>query len=204
MTNWGYHHTYPISSCQHKWLIKSHSRLLFLFWIYFRDRNRHLTHLSAPNRRFIILDTNATEFLCSPLFFWCFGIPEILSPQFNSLDFNLSSDRSDLIFLLLNLGFIQYLAIYHSISYFWCVIFQFRSRGGRMITSLNWSSTQSESHCLGHLVPILCPHHSGHLITRGIFSSSFWHLCHLLHLMIIWSKLITFLIWVCWTGIGIV
>ena len=124
--------------------------------------------------------------------------------QFNSLGFNFSSDRSDLIFLRLNLGFIQYLAIYCSTSYFWCVIFQFRSRGGRMITSLNWISTQSESHCLEHLVPILCPRHLGHLITWGIVFPSFWHLCHLLHLLIIWSHLITFLIWVCWTGIGTV
>ena len=47
-------------------------------------------------------------------------------------------------------------------------------------------------------------HHSGHLITRGIMFPSFWHLCHLLHLLISWSNLITFLIWVCRTGIGTV
>ena len=37
----------------------------------------------------------------------------------------------------------------------------------------------------------LCPCHLGHLITWGIMSPSFWHLCHLL---IIWAHLITFLI----------
>ena len=42
-----------------------------------------------------------------------------------------------------------------------------------MITSLNWTSTPFESHCLGHLVPILCPHHLGNLITRGILSPLF-------------------------------
>ena len=86
---------------------------------------------------FKILDIDAIECLCNPNFFDTLEIPEILSPQFNSLDFNFSSDRSDPIFLLLNLGSIQSLAIYCSTSYFWCVIFRFRSRGGRMITSLN-------------------------------------------------------------------
>ena len=121
-----------------------------------------------------------------------------------NLGFNFSSDRSDPIFLLLNLGSIQYLAIYCSTSYFWCVIFRFRSRGGRMITSLNWISTHLNLIAWGIWFP------SYVLVTWGISSlgascsPSFWHLCHLLHLMIIWSHLITFLIWVCWTGIGTV
>ena len=58
--------------------------------------------------------------------------------SFHFLVFNFSSDHYDPIFLLLNLGFIQYLAIYCFTSYFWCVIFRFRSRGGRIITSLNF------------------------------------------------------------------
>ena len=67
-------------------------------------------------------------------------------------------------------------------SYFWCVIFQFFSRGGRMITSLN-------TYCSGHLVPILCPSHLGHLITWGFLFPSIWHLYHLSYLFINWSTL---------------
>ena len=111
--------------------------------------------------------------LVQSTFFWYYRIPELLSTSLYSIDFNFSSDRSNPIFLLLILGFIQYLAIYCSTSYFWCVIFRFRSRGGRMITSLNWTSTPAESHCLGHLVPILCPYHLGHLITWGIWFPSY-------------------------------
>ena len=84
---------------------------------------------------------------------------------FNFLVFNFSSDHYDPIFLLLNLGFIQYLAIYCLTSYFWCVISRFRSRGGRMITSLNYISTQSKSDCSEHLAPI-----SYVLVTWGISS----------------------------------
>ena len=148
---------------------------------------------------FKILDTKRAWTLVQFTFFWSSRIPAILSTPFNSIVFNFSSDRSDLIFLLLNLGFIQSLVIYCFTSYFWCVIFQVRSRGGRMITSLNWISTHFESHCLGHLVPILCPCHLGHLITRGIMFPSFCFIC-----WINWSTCITFLIWVCWTGIGTV
>ena len=153
---------------------------------------------------FRILDTDAIEFLCSPHFSDILGFQKSFHLNSIHLASNFFSNHSDLIFILLNLSFLQHLLIYFFTSYFWCVISRFRSRGGRMITPLNWISTQSKSHCLGHLVPILCPCHLGHLITRGIVFPSFWHLCHLLHLLIIWSHLITFLIWVCWTGIGTV
>ena len=144
--------------------------------------------------------------LVQSTFLWYSWIPQILSPQFNSLHFNFSFDHSDLIFILLNLGSIQSLTLNYFTSYFWCVIFRFRSRGGRMITSLNWILTHLESYLLGasgsHLMTSL--------ITWGISSlgascsPSFWHLCHLLHLLISWSKLITFLIWVKGTSIGTV
>ena len=142
--------------------------------------------------------------------FWYSRIPEILSTPFNSVDFNFSSDHSDPFFLLLNLGSIQSFAIYCSTSYFWCVISRSRSRGGRMITSYNWISTSFSVLLLGasgsHLMSssLGASHHLGHLITRGIVSPSFRHLCHLLHLMISWSNIITFLVRVRWTGIGIV
>ena len=165
MTNWGYHHAYLISSRLHTMI----DYILFL-------------------ATWAILDPFSGSQLTS-------DTPKCGFPKsFHFLVFNFSSDHYDLIFLLLNRGFIQYLAIHCFTSYFWCVIFRFRSRGGRMITSLNYISTQSESHFLGHLVPILCPCHLGHLITRGIMFPSFWHLCHLLHLLIILSHLITCLI----------
>ena len=54
---------------------------------------------------FKISGTDTIECLCNPNFSNTLGIPEILSTQFNSLDLKFSYDHSDLIFILLNLGF---------------------------------------------------------------------------------------------------
>ena len=76
---------------------------------------------------FQILDTDAIECLCSPHFSDILGF--LKSFHLDSIDFNLSSNRSDLIFLLLNLGFIQYLAIYRFISYSGVSSFDFAPEG---------------------------------------------------------------------------
>ena len=114
-----------------------------------------------PKLHFKISTTDAIECLCSPLFSDVLGF--LTSFQLNSIQL---TSYSLLIILILSFfyyifGFFKYLVIYCSTSYFWCVIFQFHSQGGMMITSLNWISTQSESHCLGHLVSILCSHFWG-------------------------------------------
>ena len=71
MTNWGYHHAYLISSWLHKWLIISHSWLLGPFWIHFRDRNRHLTHLSVdPEILSTFLSSISLLIVLIPSFFY--------------------------------------------------------------------------------------------------------------------------------------
>ena len=116
--------------------------------------------------------------LVQSTFSWYFRIPEVLSLPLDSLDFNFSSDHSDPIFLQLNLDFLESLAIYFSTSYFWCVISRSRSRGGRMITSLNWISIHLESYLLGafgsHLMflSLGASHHLGHHVPLFLTSLS--------------------------------
>ena len=104
------------------------------------------------------------------------------------LSISLPRGQDDYIIELHCLGhLVPYSTSYFFTSYFWCIIFRFRSWGGKMITSFElhfnsiyiWLFGASSSH-------FLCPCHLGHLITWGIMSLSFWHLCHQL---IIWAHL---------------
>ena len=143
--------------------------------------------------------------LVQSTFFWYSRIPEILSTSiwFNWLQYSLLIVLIPSFFCwILALFSILLSTVLHHIS--GVSSFNFAPEGAGWLH--HWTVFQFNLNLiyLGHLVPILCPYHLGHLITRGIMFPSFWHLCHLLHLLIIWSHLITCLIWVSWTGIGIV
>ena len=148
---------------------------------------------------FKILGTDAIERLCSPHFSYALGF--LKSFQLNSIQLTSNS----LLISLISSLFWWISAFFNILQHISGVSsLDFAPEGAGWLH--HWTKFQLifESHCLGHLVPILCPSHLGHLISQGIVSPSFWHLCHLLHPMINWSTLITFLIWVWWIGIGTV
>ena len=124
--------------------------------------------------------------LVQPAFFWCSRILEILWTPFDSIDFIFSSDRSDLIFLLLHLHFLKisrYLLFY--IIFLVCHLSISLPRGqDDYIIKLNFNSIwisllgASGSHLMSSSLG--ASYHSGHHVPLFLASlsstSSFDHL----------------------------
>ena len=110
MTNWGYHHAYPISS----WLHTMIDYISFLAtWAILDPFSGSQSTFDTPRCGF----PKSFHFLVFKFLFWS------LWSHLSSTEFHLYSVSCYL---------------FAPTSYFWCVISRFRSRGGRMITSLNF------------------------------------------------------------------
>lgn len=185
-----------------------------LLWTHFQDQNQNQTHLNNSKSHIKIVGPTRLNacvvYLSNTL--WILELhhnrifskfstfsskvnhgqiwSNLVNQTSKSLWINskFSSCSSDMIYILLNIWSRLYLWVYYSSSLFWCVIFWFCSRAGRMITSFNLSKLAST--------------YSKHniIIARGISSLGaslfllFGIICYLILLIDQLIKLITMLV----------